>query len=246
MQPHAAALKKVKERERQRSNWLMQQERRMIEWCCPRLPHWLSSNMLTGLGAFGSAWLCAALMLGRNERLWLLTGIVGLAINWFGDSLDGRLAYYRKRPRKWFGFVLDLMTDWVSLCLVTAGIAFYLPTFKFIPVAFMAVYGARMLIAALSYKITDAYRIDSGKVGPTEVRLLMSAVLIVETAWPGILPLLGLFATLVLLVVDLVELRNLLALADIRDRLEHGGEQRPTSGLFRRGANAEQSVACTS
>lgn len=220
MHPHAPMLKKVDGMERQRSNWLRRYERRAVAWLCPRVPQALTSNMLTGIGLCGGALLSAALLLGRGARPWLLLGIVGLAINWFGDSLDGRLAYYRKRPRKWFGFVLDLMTDWISLCLITAGIALYLPRLKFIPVAFMAVYGARMLIAVLSYKITDEYRIDSGKVGPTEVRLLMSAMLIAETAWPGALALVGLLATLALAVVDGIEIRKLLALADLRDLLE--------------------------
>lgn len=236
MHPYARTLLRVEGGERQRSNWLMFHERRAIAWLCPRLPSWLTSNMLTGVGLCGSVCLGSALIAARNERLWLLFGIAGLIINWFGDSLDGRLAYYRKRPRKWFGFVLDLMTDWISLCLITAGMAFYLPQFKFIPVAFMAVYGARMLIAALGYKITDEYRIDSGKVGPTEVRLLMSAALIAEVLWPGVLAVLGLLATLLLAIVDWVEIRNLLALADIRDFLERNAT--PSQTFEERGVNA--------
>lgn len=220
MYAHAPTLKKTEKGERQRSNWLMRHERRAIAWHCPRVPPRVTSNMLTALGLCGSALLSAALILGRGARPWLLLGIVGLAINWLGDSLDGRLAYYRNRPRKWFGFVLDLMTDWISLCLITAGLALYLPRFKFIPVAFMAVYGARMLIAALSYKITDEYRIDSGKVGPTEVRLLMGAALIAEVIWPGVLAVLSLLATFALALVDGSEIRKLLALADLRDFLE--------------------------
>jgi phosphatidylserine synthase len=42
-------------------------------------------------------------------------GYFGFAINWFGDSLDGRIAYYRNTPRKWYGFALDCIMDWLSL-----------------------------------------------------------------------------------------------------------------------------------
>ncbi len=220
MQPHAPALKKIATQERQRSNWLMLHERSTIAWLCPRMPWWLTSNMLTGLGVIGSAMLAAAMILGRSDRWWLLAGILGLAVNWFGDSLDGRLAYFRKRPRKWYGFVLDLMMDWTSLCLIVAGSAYYLPKFKFIPVAFMAVYGARMLIAALGYKITEEYRIDSGQVGPTEVRLLVAAALLLEIFIPGTLLGLGVLASAALFCVDIFEFRKLLKCADARDYRE--------------------------
>ncbi len=220
MHPHSIALQKVEKKERQRSNWLMTHERRAIAWLCPRLPSWLTSNMLTGIGVLGSMIISFAMIFGRSERLWLIAGIFGLAVNWFGDSLDGRLAYFRKRPRKWFGFALDVMMDWASLCLVTAGLALYLPQLKFIPIVFMATYGARMLIAVLSYKITGEYRIDSGKAGPTEVRLLLATALLLEIFLPGTLLGLSVCATPALAIVDVFEFRKLLKLAEARDHIE--------------------------
>ncbi len=220
MHPHSPVLKKVERKERQRSNWLMTQERRALAWLCARMPQSITSNMLTALGLFGSVILAATLFLASGERWWLLAGIFGLAVNWLGDSLDGRLAYYRKRPRKWFGFALDLMVDWASLGLVTLALAHYLSQFAFIPFVLMAAYGARMLIAAVSYKITEEYRIDSGKVGPTEARLLMAGAFVLECFFPASLLWLSGFALLVLLLVDVLEVINLLKLADTRDRLE--------------------------
>ena len=52
---------------------------------------------------------------------YLLFSLLGLFINWFGDSLDGRLAYYRNKPRKWFGFTLDLIVDWLGTILMGLG-----------------------------------------------------------------------------------------------------------------------------
>ncbi len=214
-------LLKVEPQERQRSNWLMKQEHRVIAWLCPRIPRQVTSNMLTAVGIFGSVLIGAALVLGKSQRWWLLLGIVGLAVNWFGDSLDGRLAYYRKRPRKWFGFALDMTMDWLSLSVITLALAYYLP-WPFVPLLLAAAYGTRMLLALMQYKITHEYRIDSGKLGPTEARLVMAAALVLEIFFPMSLLWLSLGALLVLVVVDALELRRVLHLADARDRIERG------------------------
>ncbi|HEX9653176.1 MAG TPA: hypothetical protein VGA99_05655, partial [bacterium] len=78
----------------------------------------------------------------------------------------------------------------------------------------------RMLIAALAYKITDEYRIDSGKIGPTEGRIMMAAGLLLELLVPGSLIWLAGFVTLLLLLIDLREFLQLLRGADARDRQE--------------------------
>ena len=206
--------------ERQRSHWLMQPERRAVQWLCAHMPAFVTSNMLTALAVIGSGIIFAAMALARNQQLWLVAGIVGLFIHWLGDSLDGRLAYFRQRPRKWFGFVLDISADWASVCIVTAGMALYFSTLKFLPAIFVAGYGVRMLIATLGYKIENDYRIDSGKIGPTEVRLLLALALLVEIFIAGSLIGLAGCATVLLWIVNGIEFHKLLSLADARDRVE--------------------------
>jgi hypothetical protein len=49
-----------------------------------------------------------------------------MAIQWFGDSLDGRIAYYRNTPRKWYGWLLDMNLDWISTAMMTAAYVIYL------------------------------------------------------------------------------------------------------------------------
>jgi hypothetical protein len=149
--------------ERRRQNFLLAFEAQSVAWLCRRMPRGVTSNRLTALGIAGAGVVFTALLLGRINRWWLLAGIAGLAIHWFGDSLDGRLAYYRGAPRKWYGFVLDVLADWASLCLISAGFIVYMARYEFVPIIFMAAYGAGMLIAVARYKITGHYRIDSGK-----------------------------------------------------------------------------------
>ena len=206
--------------ERRRTNWLEQQEKAAVQWLCEHMPRFITSNMLTGLAITGSGGIFAALLLARQQRGWLLLGIAGLFLQWLGDSLDGRLAYFRNRPRKWYGFALDICADWLSLCFVTAGLALYFPALRFVPIILLAAYAGRMLIAALAYKITDEYRIDSGKIGPTEGRIMMAAGLLLELLVPGSLIWLAGFVTLLLLLIDLREFLQLLRGADARDRQE--------------------------
>ena len=59
------------------------------------------------------------------DRALLLLGVVGYMISWFGDSLDGRIAYYRKIPRKWYGFALDITADWLGIILMGLGFVVY-------------------------------------------------------------------------------------------------------------------------
>jgi phosphatidylglycerophosphate synthase len=219
---------------RRRQNFLMKFEAQTVAWLCSRMPKWATSNRLTALGIAGAGLVFIALLLGRGERWWLLAGIAGLAIHWFGDSLDGRLAYYRGKPRKWYGFVLDVMADWISLCLMSAGFAVYLARYKFVPVMFMAAYGAGMLIATTRYKIAGKYRIDSGKFGPTEMRLVIAMILLAETFIPQSAIILGGLATLMMLASDVAEFRRLLRSADRRDQSERKKLQTTdVSGLAR-------------
>jgi len=47
---------------------------------------------------------------------------LGFVINWFGDSLDGTLARYRKIERPHYGFFVDHVIDAVTEILIFLGI----------------------------------------------------------------------------------------------------------------------------
>jgi hypothetical protein len=83
-------------RDRTRSNILRKQEQQALAYLVQRIPFWVSSNMLTVFGFFGSLIVFSGFLLAsvfNRNYLWL--GLLGFAISWFGDSLDGRVAYYR-------------------------------------------------------------------------------------------------------------------------------------------------------
>lgn len=207
--------------DRRRKNVLKDAEYGLIEAILPRLPGWVTPDLLTAFGLAGSLVIYAGLWLGREAgRGWLALSIFGLFIHWFGDSLDGRLAYYRKRPRKWYGWALDINVDWLSACIMGLGFFHYLPDLRIVSFVFVVAYGGSMIVALLRYKISDRYEIDTFGLGPTELRILLAGVILVEIWRPDTLLQFGLVGSLLLVFFNAVESWRVLKLGDARDAAE--------------------------
>lgn len=212
--------KKSISQDRKRTNVLHSQELALIAYLVERMPRWVTSNMLTTIGLCGNLLVALFMLLGAltGESWWLLLTPLGFAINWFGDSLDGRLAYYRGKPRKWFGFCLDIVVDWIGIVAIGLGYYSYVaPEWKLVGFIFVALYGAEMIISQLRYKVTDRYSIDSGLLGPTEVRIILALLFSSEYFFPGSIQWIGLAISVVLLIAFLTDFAGLLALANERD-----------------------------
>ena len=205
--------------DRKRTNILHDHELSLIAYLVERLPKWMTSNMLTSIGLMGNI-LVGLLMFIASiyGPIWLLLTPLAFFINWFGDSLDGRLAYYRGKPRKWFGFCLDIVVDWLGIIAIGLGYYSYVaPGWKLIGFIFVVLYGAEMIISQLRYKVTDKYSIDSGLLGPTEVRIILALLFCSEFFITGSIHWIGLAVSIVLLIAFLTDFRQLLQLADQRD-----------------------------
>ncbi|MES2456936.1 MAG: CDP-alcohol phosphatidyltransferase family protein [Bacteroidota bacterium] len=208
--------------DRKRTNILRTAEQATISYLVKRVPPFITSNNLTFLGTIGSGIVLLGFMLAAYvSRYYLLLGIAGLAINWLGDSLDGRIAYYRNIPRKWYGFSLDIIMDWISTVLIGLGYIVYARNqYELIAFVFVVLYGWAMIISQLRYKITDIYSIDSGVVGPTEVRVILSAILIMEASFGHLIEYFAAGMCLVLFVINFIDTKKLLRLGDLRDAAE--------------------------
>lgn len=208
--------------DRKRTNVLKSAEQATISYLVKIVPSFISSNMLTFIGTMGSVIVLISFILAAYiSKEYLLIGIVGLAINWLGDSLDGRIAYFRNIPRKWFGFSLDIIMDWVSTVLIGLGYMVYARNqYELIAFVFVALYGWAMIISQLRYKITDIYSIDSGLVGPTEVRVILSLIFIMEASFGHLIEYFAGVMCIVLFIINIVDTRKLLKLGDIRDDAE--------------------------
>jgi len=209
-------------KDRTRTNLFRAAEQKLISILIKRVPGYVTSDMLTYTGMGGSAIVLTAFLLGHYAHpAYLLLGIAGLAINWLGDSLDGRLAYYRNSPRKWYGFALDIIVDWAGIVFIGLGYMVYAAgAAEILAFLFVVLYGWAMIISQLRYKITDKYSIDSGLVGPTELRVIISLVLVAEVIFKGSITWFAGAISLVLLFVNLADTRKLLQSGDFRDQAE--------------------------
>ncbi|AWK05822.1 CDP-alcohol phosphatidyltransferase [Flavobacterium crocinum] len=206
--------------DRKRTNILKKSEQSAIVFLLPKVPKFISPNLLTLIGTLGSGFVFLAFVLGTYVANWyLLFGIIGLAINWLGDSLDGRLAYYRNIPRRWYGFALDIIADWIGIVLIGFGYYIYAENdTQLVAFAFVSFYGWSIIISQLRYKITNQYSIDSGFVGPTELRFIIALILIIEVLLHGSIAYLAGLITVLLFVINIIDSIKLLQLGDLKDK----------------------------
>ncbi|OQB95138.1 MAG: hypothetical protein BWX81_02106 [Spirochaetes bacterium ADurb.Bin110] len=209
--------------DRIRTNLLKKQEQKAIAFLVQYIPYWMSSNMLTAIGFLGNVIVFLSFILAKLlDTRFLLIGVAGFFISWFGDSLDGRVAYYRKKPRKWYGFMLDLVVDWLGIVLIGLGFAIYANSFqKILGYAFVVLYGLEIMIALLRYKISGSYSIDAGKLSPTETRILISLFLVVEVIFQGSIMYLAAIADIILGISNFSEFKKLAKIANERDEEEN-------------------------
>jgi phosphatidylglycerophosphate synthase len=149
-------------------------EKRCLIWMAQRLPAWVGSDHLTALGALAMLAAGSSYWLGRTHPLALVAVVLCLAVNWFGDSLDGTLARVRKQERPRYGFYVDHVLDVVGMLFLFGGL---------VAGGFMTpIVGAGLLVAyyllnieiALATHTVGTFRISYWKVGPTELRILIA------------------------------------------------------------------------
>lgn len=205
--------------DRERTNISKKLEQNALAFLVKRIPQWMSSNMLTAIGFIGNGITCLSFVLAHYlGRLYLLLSIFGLFVNWFGDSLDGRLAYFRNKPRKWYGFTLDLIVDWLGTILIGLGFIVYMEKgWELAGYGFVVFYGWSMIIAIHRYKITGKYSIDSGILGPTEVRMIIGVLILLELFFPGSLKFTSVLACCALFIFNISDTIKLLKIADLKD-----------------------------
>jgi len=213
--------------DRKRTNLLSVPEQKLITYMVPRVPGWISSDGLTAIGTFGSVLILVSFILAKYVAVaYLLFGILGFIINWIGDSMDGRIAYYRNKSRKWYGFSLDIIMDWVSTVMIGLGYIIYADGhWELTGFLLVACYGWSMIISQLRYKISNVYTIDAGLVGPTEIRVVICLVLLVEVLFPHSINYLVILITLIIFFINIVDTKKLLSLGDQRDQAEKMGKK---------------------
>jgi archaetidylinositol phosphate synthase len=164
-------------------------ERRVLVWLAERLPAWVTSDQLTGLGAVAMAGV--GLAFAFADRLPWTPVLVPffLAVNWFGDSLDGTLARVRRRQRPRYGYYLDHVVDLANATMMFGGLAVSGLMSPWIASALLVAY---LLLCAESFLATHAlgvFRIAFSGIGPTELRIILSIGALAVLIKPDVRPI---------------------------------------------------------
>lgn len=211
--------------DRKRTNILKGLEQPTLVFLCKLMPRFVTPDMLTVIGMLGTVIVLIGFLLAKyqNKKIFLAVAIFGFALNWFGDSLDGRIAYFREIPRKWYGFALDSIMDWLSLVVMGIGYFYYITDeFRILVFTFCCAYAWSVIIAHIRYKITNIYTIDTGILGPTEVRVIICLVILAEMIFGGtgkytVFTVFSIAVNIILIAINIIDTYKLIQLGDERD-----------------------------
>jgi archaetidylinositol phosphate synthase len=159
---------------RLQESFTAQAERKALVWLAARVPPWVNSDHLTLLGFAAMILAGASYALARTNRWGLILASIFLALNWFGDSLDGTLARVRNRQRPRYGFYVDHMIDTVGGFFLMGGLAisgivdWRIALGMFIAFLMLSV---EVYLAACTL---GTFRLSFAKLGPTEIRILLA------------------------------------------------------------------------
>ena len=98
-------------------------ERRILLWLAARMPEFINSDHLTFLGISSMLFAGICYAASGTHPAALLLATMFLALNWFGDSLDGTLARFRNCQRPRYGFYVDHMVDSLGAIFLMGGLA---------------------------------------------------------------------------------------------------------------------------
>jgi phosphatidylglycerophosphate synthase len=148
-------------------------EKRTLIWIANRLPPAINSDHLTALGLVGmiAAGVCFAF--SSHQPAMLLAVNLCLAINWFGDSLDGTLARVRNCQRPRYGFYVDHMVDIFGSAALMCGLGCSGLLHWSVAIAMLITF---LILSSESYLATytlSCFQLSQGIFGPTEIRILL-------------------------------------------------------------------------
>jgi phosphatidylglycerophosphate synthase len=149
-------------------------ERRLLIWLAGRLPTRVNSDHLTALGFVSMLLVGAAYALSGRWPLALLGVIVFLALNWFGDSLDGTLARVRGHQRPRYGFYVDHILDTFGTLFVLGGLAASGYMSPLVAAGFLIAYYVLSIEIYLATYCVGRFRLSFWGWGPTELRILLA------------------------------------------------------------------------
>ncbi len=163
-----AAAKRIQE------SMLASIERKALTWFAQHTPARINSDHLTILGFVSQCLAGICYALARLNPDALLLGIVFLALNWLGDSLDGTLARFRNQQRPRYGFYVDHITDTIGAFFLMGGVAFSGYVHPAVALGMLIAFLMLSIEAYLATYTLAQFQLSYWKFGPTEIRILLA------------------------------------------------------------------------
>lgn len=173
--PVSISLRAFRNAARKQESILAPAERRALLYLAARMPAWVTPDHLTLLGFLAMALAGASFAAARWWPPALVAGCFWIAVNWFGDSLDGTLARVRNRQRPRYGFYVDHMADAFGTVFLLGGLAASGYMSAAIAGVLLIVYSILCINVYLATYTLGTFELSFWKFSPTEVRILLIA-----------------------------------------------------------------------
>ncbi len=149
-------------------------EKRCLIWLAERMPGWVNSDHLTALGLVAMLMAGLSYWAARWSRFALLAVVFWLAVNWFGDSLDGTLARVRHRLRPRYGFYVDHVVDAFGTFFLVAGMGLSGYMSPWVAMGVLISYFMISIEVYLATYTLGTFHLSHWKMSPTELRILLA------------------------------------------------------------------------
>lgn len=171
---------------RKQESLLAPLERKTLAWLAARIPARIGPDHLTALGLLSL--LAAGFCYGLAAR-WPLA-ILGvnlcLAVNWFGDSLDGTLARHRHQQRPRYGFYVDHMVDSFGALSVLGGLGYSGLMSERVALTLLVAFLLLSIDSYLAAYTRGQFHLSFWIFSPTELRILLAIGNVVAYHKPSI------------------------------------------------------------
>jgi len=149
-------------------------EKRTLRWLAERMPASVNSDDLTILALVAMVGVGLSYWLAAFDPVFLLLVNVFLAINWFGDSLDGTLARVRDTQRPRYGYYVDHIVDVIGTFFLFGGLALSGYMSPAVAALLLIAYFMVCLEVYLATVSLGTFKMDFMRIGPTELRILLA------------------------------------------------------------------------
>jgi archaetidylinositol phosphate synthase len=148
-------------------------ERKVLLWLAEHTPEWINSDHLTLIGFLGQVMAGVSYVMAHWHRWGLVMATLFLALNWFGDSLDGTLARFRNKQRPRYGFYVDHIIDTFAAFAMMGGLACSGYVHPYVALGMLIAFLMLSIEVYLTTYTIGKFQLSYWKFGPTEIRILL-------------------------------------------------------------------------